>query len=537
MANPAKILMDIPKDAGVHVKSAGDKGEKYVYKYTRYYRNQDGKPLNQSKMIGKVDIESGKMIPNDNYYAMYDVMPDISDLGVWGYGYVYLVQKCCKDMGLLGCLETIFGGQADEIVAVAAFMISEGNAVDGIDDWQEKNLIQGLRKKLTFQSCVKLFESISPQKRHSFFKQWVSAALKDETVCYEVTSVSSHSKTITNVERGYNRDDEDSPRLDIAMFRRENGKLPLCYKRYNGSPTDETNLSYVTADAESVGIKKVKLMLDDGVMSQELFVGLNGSRTAFTTRVSANLDVSKEMIKSNINGIDGCANKLGEKEIFCAEQPTSIHGVSGRLMLYFDPQSHAQLCGELSDRIARLEAELSSLKRCPISELSRFAKCFAIAKRDDGGGFDFVVDADAVDRLKRNKGFFLLFTTDATAKPQDLLHYYRAEDSDEKLFEQIELDMRGSRARSHDERAFEGKIFVAFIALAVRAYMLGKLENYLDANSTSLKKSLAKLANIIVVRSNGKCRLAKALTKQQKEILASFDAVVDVAASLDNCMR
>ena len=45
--------VDIPDDKGVHLKSAGAKGEKYVYKYVRYFRNKDGSPRNKAIAIGK----------------------------------------------------------------------------------------------------------------------------------------------------------------------------------------------------------------------------------------------------------------------------------------------------------------------------------------------------------------------------------------------------------------------------------------------------------------------------------------------------
>jgi hypothetical protein len=67
--------------------------------------------------------------------------------------------------------------------------------------------------------------------------------------------------------------------------------------------------------------------------------------------------------------------------------------------------------------------------------------------------------------------------------------------------------------------------------------MLGKLKKYINLNSTSLKKSLNKLENIIVVHTGGRCRFTKTLTKQQKDILAHFNAVADIAASLDSCLR
>jgi hypothetical protein len=380
MAAPVKLLVDIPSDKGIHTKSAGEKGEKYVYKYIKYYRNDDGNPRNKAKLIGKVDVESGRMIPNANYYEMFKISPEIPDLSVWLYGYTYIVQKSCKDMGLFDCLQDSFDEQTNEIVAVATYIISKGNAMDGIDDFQELNLLSGLGKHLTSQSCSRLFESIDSKKMFSFFKRWVTKGLKGDTVCYDVTSVSSYSKTMTDIEYGYNRDKEDLPQFNLGMFCCETSKLPLYYNRYNGSLTDKTNLSYVLANAESVGLKKINLILDGGFISEECFISLNKSCNAFTIGIPAHLDIAKEMIKANINGITNYHNKLPKQEIFCIQQMTSIHSVSGKLLLYFDPQSHANLCSELSNRIEELSDELSNLKRCPVSKLKRYSKYFIVTK-------------------------------------------------------------------------------------------------------------------------------------------------------------
>ena len=47
-----KKLVEVPVGDGVHVKVAGAKSEKYVYKYTKYFRNADGKPRNKAVLIG-----------------------------------------------------------------------------------------------------------------------------------------------------------------------------------------------------------------------------------------------------------------------------------------------------------------------------------------------------------------------------------------------------------------------------------------------------------------------------------------------------
>jgi len=44
-----KCLVNIPDDKGVHMKSAGAKGEKYVYKYVKYFRNSDGNYAEQGE--------------------------------------------------------------------------------------------------------------------------------------------------------------------------------------------------------------------------------------------------------------------------------------------------------------------------------------------------------------------------------------------------------------------------------------------------------------------------------------------------------
>jgi transposase len=536
MSNP-KILVDIPTDKGVHIKSAGAKGEKYVYQYTEYFRNEDGKPRNKAKAIGKVEVESNKMIPNSNYYEIFNINPVLPDINIYNYGYTYLINKISIDMGLFDCLYQAFNDQANEIIAVAEFMIREGNDVDGIDDWQEKNLIPGLHKSLNSQTCSKLFESLDYPKCHHFFKEWVKKTLNGDTVCYDVTSISSYSKIIPDVEYGYNRDSEDLPQFNLGMFCGEISKLPLYYNRYNGSLTDKTNLSYVLENAATVGIKDVKLILDGGFLSNESFKTLNTLCRAFTTGMSTSLDISKEMINSYSNDIDKFANKLPTQEIFCVQQPTTVHGVDGKLMLYFDQHNHNQLCNDLSERIERLSAELSALKRYPKRKLGRYSKYFVVTRRDEEKGFDFVVDNEKVDNLRRSLGYFLLFTTDMAAKPEDILHYYRSKDADEKLFDQIKVDMRGNRIRTHNERTTDGKIFVTFIAFVIRAYMLGNLGKFIAANSSSLKKALNKLENIYIVQTDATCRFVKALTKKQKEILSTFNAVTDIATSLDSCLR
>ena len=530
-------LIDIPSGDGVHTKIAGAKGEKYVYKYTHYFRNTEGKPRNRAIMIGKIDDETGKMKPNNNYYELFNVTPEMPDTAVWDYGYSYLALKCCNEMGLTDCLNKAFGTQTMDIIVSAAYMVREGSSMDAIDDWLERTMVSGYSKSLDSQSTSRLFESIPLSKTHEFFKKWVAMARTGENVCYDVTSISSYSRTMTDVEYGYNRDGEDLPQFNIGMFCDESNKLPLYYNRYNGSITDKMNLSYVLENAGAVGLKDIKFVVDGGFISQECIYNLNTHSKAFTIGIPAYLGIAVEMLKSHSQGIEKYANKLIDKDIYCVSKHLEYHGASGRLMLFYDPMNHAQLCNEISERIRSLSIELSALKRYPAKRLKRYTQYFRLTKHADDNGFDFVVDADKVDLLRQYKGFFLIFSTDNEISHDDILYHYRAKDAAEKLFDQLKIDMQGTRIRTHNEQTTNGKVFVLFIALIIRTYIMEKLKKQLAEKSTSLKKVLNQLTNITVISTDGKARFTKALTKEQKSILAAFNATDDILKSVENCLR
>jgi transposase len=531
-------LVDIPEDKGVHIKTAGAKGEKYVYKYTRYFRNSDGKPRNKAQAIGKLHPASGRMYPNSAYFELYHLEPGLHDVSVWDYGYSYLLLKACRDTGLLDCLTQAFGERAMDIIVMAAYIIREGNAMDGIEDWQQRNSFPGFTRLLTPQAASRIFASLPAAGQNSFFKSWVKRALSGPGVCYDVTSVSSYAQQMSSVERGYNRDGEDLAQYNLGMFCDEATMMPLYYNRYNGSLTDKANLACVLANAKAVGIERVKMVLDGGFWSQESLAHLKGFCEAFTAGMPMGLKEAATILAENAGGIDKYANELPGHHIYCIPVATEICGVRGKALLYFDPQSRAGQCAELSDRIERLKGELSALKRYPKSKLKGFSPYFIITKHEKDSGFEYLPNTANIEKMRQSKGYFLIFSTDMACGPSEVLEHYRAKDADEKLFAQIKVDMDGWRIRTHNEATTDGKTFVTFIACVIRAYLLRGLRKYLRDNSTSLKKAFSQLSNITILSGHDGYRFTKALTRKHKQILAAFDGADDIVKSIKpDCLR
>jgi transposase len=351
-------------------------------------------------------------------------------------------------------------------------------------------------------------------------------------VCYDVTSISSYVQQMPSVELGYNRDGDDLAQFNIGMFCNENSKMPIYYNRYNGSLTDKTNLSYVLANAKAVGIDRVKIVLDGGFGGDECYSSLFALCDSFIIGLPAYLKESQNILASHGGDIATYANELGIPHTYCVPVDAVIQNVPGRVLLYFNAWNHVLLCNELSERINRLKAELANLKRYPKNKLKRYEAYFTITKHENDSGFEYSVDAEKVDNIRKHKGFFLIFTTDLESSPEDTLYHYRDKDAIEKLFDQIKCDMEGNRIRTHNEQTTDGKVFVTVAACMIRSYLLNKLDQYLTENSTSLKKSLNQLSNITIISNSSGLRLTKALTKKQKQILKAFSAETDIIKSL-----
>jgi hypothetical protein len=68
----------------------------------------------------------------------------------------------------------------------------------------------------------------------------------------------------------------------------------------------------------------------------------------------------------------------------------------------------------------------------------------------------------------------------------------------------------------------DGKFLLNFIACVIRSKMLWKSINYLNVNNMSFEKLINILSDIKAQSNEKECRLTKALTKTQREILNLF---------------
>jgi len=504
------------------------KNRTYIYQYTEHFRsNEHGKAGHKSKAIGMLDEETGLLIPNDNYFELNGVEPRLFREDVLSFGYTSLCHHVLADLGVVALLEKHFAKETvNKLLACAMYCIAgETSTMNDIDEWMETAHLPFEVPLITSQGSSRLFAAVGRDTAsvEGFKRDWARKAGEGQVVCYDVTSLSSYSGLIVSVEWGYNRDHEKLPQLNLGMFCAEGTKTPLTYVVYEGSVPDKTELPHVIASAASMGLGRVKVVLDGGFCDPNCFSQLKMNTQSFTVGVPGCRDLAVELAAGmDKNELTLMQNMIGCKGEFGIFTPYELYGVQGRMLVGFNQQMHTLETQTLGEKLTRLEKELSELKRMPKgAKLEKYGKYFDLSM-DKRAGLSWTRNWAAINEATRYAGFFFIFTNDAEMDASDILYYYRSKDADEKLFYQLKVYLDANRLRVHSDVAVSGKIFMLFIAQILRAKLSNDLRPLLDGQHLPLDKAMKRMANVRVKTTPEGFRLLRAPTKQQKEIYATF---------------
>jgi len=522
MALKTTTRVDIP-ESGTLPRRKGN--SVYIYYTVRAYRNEQGKPTNERVSIGKLDEKTGKLIPNRNYYEVVKSTSEPEVQCIKSYGVTYLIDKILRELKLDAVMRTKFPELANQIIAIAEYMLCEGNIMYYYDDWSE-GIYPYENTKLSSQQISRIFQGIDYKRRMEFFKTWIHARNPNEYIAYDVTSISSYSQRIENLEYGYNRDGDNLPQINMAMYYGEQSQLPLYYNVYPGSITDKTHLSTMVQDNEVIGCKKTKYILDRGFFSAENVERLAKAGCRFVMSIPNSLKFSAQMIdryRSEIVNRSEC--RLGKGLPYAKSVIVEEFGIRGKLHIYYSPSKAVAEEEALYDRIEKEEQALSEMKQAP-SKSKRYEKHFEINEHKDGG-FSFTKDQEKINTAISRLGFFLILETDFKSTSEEILNIYRRRDTIEKTFDELKNGLDMKRLHCQSDSTVEGKIFVAFFSLILRSYIQNKLKQYQQETGTSFTAIMKELNKIkLVFTADGK-RMLTPVTKKQRDILDLCGVSVD----------
>jgi transposase len=493
----------------------------YVYHITRIYRNEKGKPTNDRVCIGKIDEESGMLIPNRNYYEFYassggrTAQTEIESIK--SYGVTYTIDGILNELGLIEIMKKKFPKYFDQIIALAQYMLCEGNIMSHYEDWYDE-VYPHKNIKLGSADISRIFQSIDYKSRMDFFRTWIYARNQSEYIVYDVTSVSSYAKGIEALEWGYNRDKENLPQINFAMYYGQQSMLPLYYCIYPGSINDKTHLEYMLRDNGLIRLKRTKYVLDRGFFSSDNLRFMTEAGARFIISVPNSSLFAKELIDKYRNQIVNHSEcRLGKNLPYVKTVIREDFGIRVRAHIYFNPAKAAIEEELLFSEIEKRERALSEMTEPPPRSL-HYDRYFKINRSKDGG-VGFIRDTQKINAILSRLGFFVIVETDFEASPLEILLTYRQRDVIEKAFDNMKNDLDMKRLYCHSDDTMEGKMFVAFFALILRSCMQNKLRTYLHETGLSFQSVLKELRKMKFVQTRDGKKLLSPITKKQRDIL------------------
>ena len=512
-------------ESGIIIRRSGK--YRYVYKVIKTFRTKSGQPTNERKPIGKLDIESGLLIPNATYWELYsdanvpESFPTYDN--VRSIGATFLIASVLKALDVTRILNAVFEAKKVRgILTAAIYMVCRGNIFERIIDWCEGYTLS--ETPLNSATSTALFGSIDYNERMSFFKEWVSAQSNKESLAYDVTSFSTYATSINDAEWGYNRDKEDLPQINLGCYLGQESRLPLFYVTYPGSITDKTHLPYMMAYNKELGIEGVCFIMDRGFCKTDNIKYMHSTQKTYVCGAELGHKASSAAHRNVRDDIISMRNAISQG-VYSRSIHSRFYGVTTTLHIYFDPNSVERQRQDLYRTIAIEDEQLSKLEHLSKKDAKHYRNYFSIELAENGT-FKYERNYDKIDDIVKSCGFFGILTN-TNSSSEDVLSAYRRKDVIEKGFDELKNHIDMKRLRTHNTTTTDGKMFCAFIALIAVSKMANMLTLFMKSKSMSKDGLISELEKIKVVTMSDGTRLMNPITKTQRTIFEACNLSED----------
>ena len=507
--------------------------------------NERKQTIDSRVSIGKIDPDhEGMMFPNRNYFAIFDSanppQPDVkaSDKQdnpfskTLNYGAYAAMLGAAESVGCISALKKTFPEHWDEIFAAALHSITAENSVaQDMPYWCFHNYC-GLDTPLYSNEMSRLYEYISEDSESipDFmyrFREGYSAAFPDSgqaLVGFDSTNQNTNSHGIELAEFGHAKVKENLPDINTAMFVDESTGIPLYYEHFYGSILDKTETPFTMEKVKDLGFKKLFLMMDRGYFSQKSLEAVN--EYDFAIMCPESLQMVKQLFKEYSAEIkDSEKYYISDENIYGKRiRNMEVCGGTYNCYVYYDSKRAEEERSTIHTKVQLMIKSAMSRKRFSKKLQESFSPWLLIEKteKDPKSGRSFTVKESKrhVQSCLDKAGFFVILSN-AGLSAEEMIKVARMRDCNEKAFRRMKDHFGLSKTYSHSAATYEGKMFVAFVALIVVEAYRYYIRPVLDAiSSTTTRSTIGELNKYqIQQKRDGSWMPMYAMTKKQRQIL------------------
>ena len=518
-------------------------GITYIYESTSYWDKAKKQPRATRKLIGRLDPKTGETVPTNGncqrrsptYQSEHpdEVLPlkpasqSDRERHTRCYGPTYLLDQAGCVIGVATILRKRFGERNKKLRSLAYYLVlGDKSSMSGFKKWAERNR-HPYGKTMTSQEISELLKSITEEERMGFFSDLLKLRGEGEFWAYDITSISSYSKTLRQVRRGRSKENSRLPQINLALVFGQNSGMPFYYRKLPGNVPDVKTVKALLKDLCFLGYKKVKLVMDRGFYSEKNINDLYKERCRFLAGTKNNLLFVKEFIRKIGSDKDNPAYWDKECRCFMFSEKTHwdysqvrpykgdvLHGKKPMsLHLYFNPEKLLEEKIAFCDEIADLEEELRSGRRVEANEES-YSKYFTVTTGADGRT-EVTRNVEALGQAHEEHGFHCLISNDVH-EPGTALRLYRNRNIVEQAFGNLKDRLGIRRPLVRTDETLDGKLFVAFIALMYLSFIKKRMEDAGMFRERTMDELFDELSTIECIERPGKeARVGEVLKKQE----------------------
>ncbi|MDD4297853.1 MAG: IS1634 family transposase [Ruminiclostridium sp.] len=513
-------------------------GITYAYQNESYWDKEKQQSRAKRKLLGKVDPISGEIIPTRDYKRKIQPVGDstvnpgpvaMTKYQRSFYGATYLFDQIGKAIGITDDLKNCFPNDYKKIQSIAYYLIlEENNSMSRFSHWQKLH-IHPYGEDIVSQRSTELFQSIDEESRMRFFEKQGKRRIEKEYWAFDTTSISSYSETLSQVEKGRNKEDDRLSQINLALLFGEESGLPFYYRKLAGNITDVKIVKQLMSEFDVMGYKKVRVVLDRGFYSKKNIDLLYKSHQKFLIGVKLGLNYVKGVLEEERTSLDLWSNLItgfGTHGIcrqidwdYEQERPyksdTTKDTRRAYLLLFYNPEKAAKDQADMNNYITSLYHELmdGTRKDYHSGDYDKFFTVTETPKR----GRKVVPKEDAMREAARNYGYFALLSNEVN-DPFEALSIYRSKDIVEKGFGNLKERLNFRRMQVSSELSLNGKLFVGFIALIYMSYVKKKMQDAGLFDKWTLQGLLDELDVIELFEAPSHGRILGEITKKQKEL-------------------
>jgi transposase len=511
-----------------HNKSTG---VTYVYSVESYWDKKKKAPRNKQICIGKVDPETGEVVPTRRRRKIVEravATPGVTVSAKVAGPYLVL-ERITEELNIRKLLKQCFPEDFEFMLSLVYFIVQKGIPLSRSGAWSF-GALHPFQDVITSQRVSELLRRVFEDDRQRFISLWLKRIAEKEFLCYDITSVSSYGKGNEYVKFGYNRDNDPLKQINLAMLFGQRSGLPAYYRRMPGNISDVATLKTTVKALDFLGAEKMSVVLDRGFYSLANIDELYRRRHKFTIALPAGRKWVERIIDEHLDGIASPENYLSIDKDEALYASTTLHKWGEKkhrayVHVFYNAERAATDFDKFTRRLISYKHELESGER--VERHEEFYQRYFKIKETPKRGLRIEYEENEIQKQRKKYCGFFCVLSNTIKSPLKALEVYREKDVVENCFDDLKNHLDMKRLRVHNSAAMDTRLFLQFIALIYVSHIRKTTRNDEKLKYLTVREVMEEMESLVEIKYSG--RYGEVFTERspiQRHILNAFEVEI-----------